>query len=100
MRRQSLQKITRRNNELTSIGQWSEVSTPELWRAESKDGEEILSFALNAADGGYYFRVVRADKMQYMQVVQFPESARAKATKMKDHFFDSFRIVANAPAGQ
>ncbi len=67
---------------------------------ESKDGEEILSVALTVADGGYYFRVIRADKIQYMQVVQFPESGRAKATKMKDDFFDSFRLVANAPAGQ
>ena len=55
-------------------------------------GQEMLSFALNTADGGYYFRVIRAKNVQYMQVVQFPESARDKATKMKDDFFNSFKL--------
>lgn len=60
---------------------------------ESKDGTEILSFALTDASGGYFFRVVRANKTQYMQVIQFPEPARAQATAMRDDFFNSFKIT-------
>ena len=67
---------------------------------ESIGGEEIMSFALNVPDGGYYFRVIRANKIQYMQVVQFPTSARDRATKMKDDFFGSFKIVGKAPTGK
>jgi len=69
-------------------------------RRDSSGGQETLSFALNVSDGGYYFRIVRANKIQYMQVVQFPESARDKATKMKDDFFGSFKIIDKAPAGK
>jgi hypothetical protein len=60
---------------------------------ESKDGTEILSFALADASGGYFFHVVRADKTQYMQVIQFPETARAQATAVRDDFFNSFKIT-------
>lgn len=60
---------------------------------ESKDGTEILSFALADASGGYFFHVVRADKTQYMQVIQFPEAARAQATAVRDDFFNSFKIT-------
>ena len=60
---------------------------------ESKDGTEILSFALTDALGGYFFHVVRADKTQYMQVIQFPETARAQATAVRDDFFNSFKIT-------
>jgi hypothetical protein len=35
-----------------------------------------------------------------MQVVQFPESSRDKATIMKDDFFGSFKIIGRAPAGK
>lgn len=68
--------------------------------SESNDGEQILSFALNVPDGGYYFRVIRTNNIQYMQVVQFPESARDQATKMKNDFFSSFKIVAKPSAGK
>ena len=60
---------------------------------ESKDGLEILSFALADASGGYFFHVVRANKTQYMQVIQFPESARAQAAAVRDDFFGSFKIT-------
>jgi len=60
---------------------------------ESKDGTEILSFALADASGGYFFHVVRADKTQYMQVIQFPQAARAQATAVRDDFFNSFKIT-------
>jgi len=60
---------------------------------ESKDGTEILSFALADTSGGYFFHVVRAGKTQYMQVIQFPESARAQATAVRDDFFNSFKIA-------
>ena len=60
---------------------------------EQKDGMDILSFALNDASGGTYFRMVRANDAQYMQVIQFPESQRAEATAMKDDFFGSFKIT-------
>jgi hypothetical protein len=60
---------------------------------ESKDGTEILSFALADASGGYFFHVVRADKTQYMQVIQFPETARTQATAVRDDFFNSFKIT-------
>jgi hypothetical protein len=59
---------------------------------ESHDGQQVLSFALNVPAGGYYFRMIRANKSQYMQVVQFPESSRDKAAKMKDDFFNSFKL--------
>jgi hypothetical protein len=60
---------------------------------ESKDGTEILSFALADASGGYFFHVVRADKTQYLQVIQFSETARAQATAARDDFFNSFKIT-------
>jgi len=53
----------------------------------------MLSFALADASGGYFFHVVRADKTQYMQVIQFPETARAQATAVRDDFFNSFKIT-------
>jgi hypothetical protein len=60
---------------------------------ESKDGTEILSFALADASGGYFFHIVRANKTQYLQVIQFPETARAQAVAMRDDFFNSFKIT-------
>ena len=60
---------------------------------ESKDGTEILAFALTDASGGYFFNVVRANKTQYMQVIQFPETARAQAVAVRDDFFNSFKIT-------
>jgi hypothetical protein len=60
---------------------------------ESKDGAEILSFALADASGGYFFHIVRANKTQYLQVIQFPETARAQAAAARDDFFNSFKIT-------
>jgi hypothetical protein len=60
---------------------------------ESKDGTEILSFALADTAGGYFFHVVRAGKTQYMQVIQFPEPARTQAAALRDDFFNSFKIT-------
>jgi hypothetical protein len=60
---------------------------------ESKDGREILAFALTDASGGYFFNVVRANKTQYMQVMQFPEAQRAQAAAIRDDFFGSFKIT-------
>jgi hypothetical protein len=60
---------------------------------ESKDGTEILSFALADASGGYFFHEIRANKTQYLQVIQFPETARAQATAARDDFFNSFKIT-------
>jgi hypothetical protein len=60
---------------------------------ESKDGSEILSFALADASSGYFFHVIRANKTQYMQVIQFPETARAQAVAVRDDFFNSFKIT-------
>jgi hypothetical protein len=60
---------------------------------ESKDGTEILAFALADASGGYFFRMIRANKTQYMQVIQFPETARPQATAARNDFFSSFKIT-------
>jgi hypothetical protein len=60
---------------------------------ESRDGVEILAFALTDASGGYFFRIERANKTQYMQVIQFPEADRNQATAARDDFFNSFKIT-------
>jgi hypothetical protein len=62
-------------------------------RRESKDGTEILSFALADGSGGYFFHIVRANKTQYLQVIQFPEAARTQAAAVRDDFFNSFKIT-------
>ena len=59
----------------------------------TKDGMEILAFSLTDNTGGYFFRVERANKTQYLQVIQFPETARAKATAARDDFFNSFKLT-------
>jgi hypothetical protein len=56
-------------------------------------GMEIPSFALTGPEGGYYFRMGRANSIQYMQVIQFPEAARGPASEMKEAFFGSFRLT-------
>jgi hypothetical protein len=84
---------------MSGVKQQSGATVTDIHR-ETNGGQEILSFALNVPAGGYYFRVIRANNIQYMQVVQFPESVRDKATKMKDDFFGSFKIIARAPAGK
>jgi hypothetical protein len=62
-------------------------------RHEQKDDVEILSFSLTEPKDGYYFRMVRANSIQYMQVIQFPQARRDRATEMKDDFFGSFKIT-------
>src|ERR1700730_18253053 len=62
-------------------------------RRESKDGTEILSFALTDALGGYFFHVARAGKTQYMQVIHFPDPARAQAAALRDVFLNSLKIT-------
>jgi hypothetical protein len=84
---------------MSGVKQQPDAAVTDI-RRETNGGQEILSFALNVPTGGYYFRVIRANSIQYMQVVQFPESARDKAIKMKDDFFGSFKIIARAPAAK
>jgi hypothetical protein len=60
---------------------------------ERKAGTEIPSFALTGPEGGYYFRMGRANSIQYMQVIQFPEAAHGPASEMKEAFFGSFRLT-------
>ncbi len=60
---------------------------------ERKDDTEVLSFSLADLSGGTYFRIIRTGDAQYMQVIQFPESERSKASGMKDDFFNSFRLT-------
>jgi hypothetical protein len=70
---------------------------------DNSGGMDTLTFALTAPEGGYYFRMVRANDIQYMLVVQFPETQRDVATGMKDDFFGSFKLAggkAAAPAGK
>jgi hypothetical protein len=62
-------------------------------RRESTQGEEILSFALTDASGGYFFRLVRSNDAQYMQVIQFPETERRQAAAVRGDFFASFKII-------
>jgi hypothetical protein len=62
-------------------------------RREQKEGMEILSFSLTAPEAGYYFRMGRANSIQYMQVIQFPEAGRGPASEMKEAFFGSFRLT-------
>jgi hypothetical protein len=52
-----------------------------------------VSFALAAHGRGFYFRVIRADRSQYILLVQFPESQRDTATELKEAFFSSFSFA-------
>jgi hypothetical protein len=60
---------------------------------DSTPGAEILSFALTDGSGGYFFRLVRTNGAQYMQVIQFPETERRQAAAVRDDFFASFKII-------
>jgi hypothetical protein len=60
---------------------------------DSAPGGEILSFALTDGSGGYFFRLVRSNDAQYMQVIQFPETERRQAVAVRDDFFASFKII-------
>jgi hypothetical protein len=60
---------------------------------EQKDGVQVLSFTLAAQKRGFYFRVMRHPKVQYVLLVQFPEIQRDEATAMKDAFFSSFSLA-------
>jgi hypothetical protein len=60
---------------------------------DSTPGGEILSFALTDGSGGYFFRLLRTNDAQYMQVIQFPETERRQAAAVRDDFFASFKII-------
>ena len=77
---------------MRSVGRRPGATVSDAHREQNGDSE-ILSFSLTAPEGGYYFRMVRANSVQYMQVVQFPKAQHGKATEMKDDFFASFRIT-------
>ena len=66
------------------------VSDPQH---DNKDGMETLSFALEDNSGGYFFRMIRHNNIQYMQVIQFPKTERAQAEAVRDDFFNSFKIT-------
>ena len=66
------------------------VSDPQH---DTKDGMETLSFELEDSSGGYFFRMIRHDNIQYMQVIQFPKTARAQAAAVRDDFFGSFKLT-------
>jgi hypothetical protein len=66
------------------------VSDPQH---DNKDGLETLSFELEDISGGYFFRMIRHNNIQYMQVIQFPKTARAEAAAVRDDFFGSFKIT-------
>jgi hypothetical protein len=68
------------------------AAASDVYRGRSGD-MEILSFGLTVPGHGYYFRMVRAHDIQYLQVIQFPEADRAEAAAMKDDFFSSFKIT-------
>lgn len=62
-------------------------------RRENTDGMDILSFDLDDNSGGYFFRLVRKNNIQYMQVIQFPKTERAQAEAVRNDFFGSFKIT-------
>ena len=64
-----------------------------MFIARAKTARRFSAFALTDASGGYFFNVIRANKTQYMQVIQFPETARAQAVAVRDDFFSSFKIT-------
>ena len=66
------------------------VSNPQQ---ETKDGMETLSFELEDGSGGYFFRMIRHNNIQYMQVIQFPKTARDAAAAARDDFFGSFKLT-------
>jgi hypothetical protein len=60
---------------------------------EERDGSTILSFSLTEPNRGTYFRLIRANAIQYMLVVQFPDVLRGQAAAMKDDYYSSFKII-------
>lgn len=66
------------------------VSDPQH---DTKDGMEMLSFELEDSAGGYFFRMMRHNNIQYMQVIQFPKTERAQAAAVRDDFFGSFKLT-------
>jgi hypothetical protein len=66
------------------------VSDPQH---DTKDGVETLSFELEDSSGGYFFRMIRHNNIQYMQVIQFPKTERAQAAAVRDDFFGSFKLT-------
>jgi hypothetical protein len=66
------------------------VSDPQH---DTKDGMETLSFELEDESGGYFFRMMRHNNIQYMQVIQFPKTERAQAAAVRGDFFGSFKLT-------
>lgn len=60
---------------------------------ETADGMETLSFDLDDNSGGYFFRLIRKNNIQYMQVIQFPKTERPQAEAVRNDFFGSFKII-------
>jgi len=60
---------------------------------ETKDGMDVLSFELEDNIGGYFFRMMRHNSIQYMQIIQFPKDQRAAADAMRGDFFGSFKLT-------
>jgi hypothetical protein len=77
---------------MTATGQrpGAVVSNPQH---DTKDGVEALSFELEDSSGGYFFRMIRYNNIQYMLVVQFPKTERAQAAAVRDDFFGSFKLT-------
>jgi hypothetical protein len=68
------------------------TTVSDVSRAE-KDGMTTLSFALTDPKGGSFFRVIRTPRAQYLLVVQFPETIRARAAPIRDGYFASFKLT-------
>ena len=60
---------------------------------EKSADTETLSFELTEPKEGSYFRTIRTKTTGYVLVVQFPNAMFGPASKMKDEFFDSFKIT-------
>jgi hypothetical protein len=77
---------------MTATGQrpGAVVSDPQH---DTKDGVEALSFELEDSSGGYFFRMIRHNNIQYMQIIQFPKTERAQAAAVRDDFFGSFKLT-------
>jgi hypothetical protein len=62
-------------------------------KREQDGGTETLSFALTEPKEGSFFRSIRTKTTGYVLVVQFPNAMDGTASRMKDEFFNSFKIT-------
>jgi hypothetical protein len=62
-------------------------------KREQNGDTETLSFELTEPREGSFFRSIRTKTAGYVLVVQFPNAMFGPASKMKDAFFDSFKII-------